>query len=396
MLGRLKFNVDELAEVVLDSMPQDLFQSPDTTFLDPAMAGGQFLKAVIARLRKYNHTDENIASRITGYETNKMRINFAAKQCSYIGNFVAKDFMEDDMSVKFDVVIGNPPYQDPDNDKKMLWNAFLDKSQEVCKPDGYIAMVTPATWIRAKTNIHNSYRLLEEYQVEKAVVYAKNDTPFENVGSTISYHITKNTPRAKKTPIYYGEWRKNSEQFIRDIDIANDKIWPGELTPINLSIHDKLLAFDKIKFIKSCEFHNQKLKTKKLVSDQKTDEFPYTHHVSAAITRFTSIKFSKHSEWKVMVPLTSTIDKAVVDKDCGHGEDMLSLYVDDEQTALNIQKIFQTDAFKFIGKMYKNGRNQVLQNIFPVVDFSKSWTSDELLAMFGLTEEEKEHARNYS
>lgn len=396
MLGRLKFDVEELAEVILDSIPQELFQNPNTTFLDPAMAGGQFLKAVIARLRKYNHSDDNISSRITGYETNKMRINFAAKQCNYIGNFVAKNFMEDNISMKFDVVIGNPPYQDPDNDKKMLWNAFLDKSQKVCKDNGYIAMVTPATWIRAKTNIHNSYRLLEEYQVEKAVVYAKNDTPFEDVGSTISYHITKNTPRIAKTPIYYGEWRKNSEQFIRNIDIANEKIWPGELTPMNLSIHDKLLAFDKINFIKSCEFHNQKLKAKKLVNDQRTEEFPYTHHVSAAITRYTSVKFSKHSEWKVMVPLTSTIDKAVVDKDCGHGEDMLSLYVDNEQTALNIQKIFQTDAFKFIGKMYKNGRNQVLQNIFPVVDFNKSWTSEELFDMFGFTEEEKEHARNYN
>jgi hypothetical protein len=85
----------------------------------------------------------------------------------------------------------------------------------------------------------------------------------------------------------------------------------------------------------------------------------------------------------------------VIDKDCGHGEDMLTLYVDSQETAENIKHLFQTEVYKFIGKMYKNGRNQVLQNIFPLVSFDKKWASQELYDLFGFDDKEREYVRNY-
>lgn len=394
----MKFEIDELIEQILDQLPESIWISETSTFFDPAIGGGQFVRAVENRLRKTGHPDDNIRKRVFGFEESELHIRFAVNKYKLIGQYYKKPydkFLDLENTMKFDVCVGNPPYQDADNDKRMLWNAFTDKIIELTKQGGYIAMVTPATWIRAKTNIHNSYRLLEDRQVKKAVVYAKGDTPFFGVGSTISYHITENIDRIKPTPVFYGEWSKKTEQFIRDVDIKNEKIWPGELTPENLAIHDKLVSLPKIEFVKSCEFHNQKLKGKKLVNDKKTSKFPYTHYVSAAITRYTSEKFSRYEDWKVMVPLTSTIDKAVIDKDCGHGEDMLTLYVDDQITAENIKHLFQTEVYKFIGRMYKNGRNQVLQNIFPLVSFDKKWTSEELYDLFGFTTEEREYAKNY-
>jgi hypothetical protein len=188
--------------------------------------------------------------------------------------------------------------------------------------------------------------------------------------------------------LYFAKFSKKTKDLVSTINIAKEKFWPGQLEPINLAIHNKLKPFAKIEFIKSCEFHNQGLKKKKRVSDVQSADFPYTHHVSAAITRYTSVKFSMHDTWKVMVPLTSTIDKAVIDNNCGHGEDMLSLYVTDEDTAKNIKSVFNTKFYKFIGKLYKNGRNQPLQNLFPVVDFSRAWTNTELYQLFGLTQEE--------
>jgi hypothetical protein len=398
MLSRMKFEFDELIEQILDQLPKSVWTSKTSTFFDPAIGGGQFVRAIEQRLRTSGHDDTNIRNRVFGFEESNLHVRFAVNKYKLVGQYCRKPydrFLKMSDAMKFDVCVGNPPYQDSDNDKKMLWNAFADKAIETTKKEGYIAMITPATWIRAKTNIHNSYRLLEELQVKKAVVYAKDDTPFSGVGSTISYHITENVKRSNPTPIYYGEWSKRKEQFIRNVNIKKEKIWPGELTPENLTIHDKLFPLPKIEFVKSCEFHNQKLKGKKLVSDIQTSEFPYTHHVSAAITRYTSEKFSRYEDWKVMVPLTSTIDKAVIDKNCGHGEDMLTLYVSDQTIAENIKHLFQTEVYKFIGRMYKNGRNQVLQNIFPIVSFDKKWTSDELYDLFGFTLEEREYARNY-
>ena len=300
---------------------------------------------------------------------------------------VKGDFITTEFDMKFDVVVGNPPYQDPKNDKRMLWNQIVDKMAEVTEDNGYIAVVTPSTWLTASTNIHNSYRVFEEKQVEEAVIFDKDDSPFEE-GTTVSYSIIKNAPRQTDTSLYFAKFSKKTKVLVGSINIAEEKFWPGQLEPINLAIHNKLKPFDKIQFIKSCEFHNQGLKKKQRVSDVKSKDFPYTHHVSAAITRYTSVKFSKYDTWKVMVPVTSTIDKAVIDNNCGHGEDMLSLYVADEKTAKNIKAVFNTKFYKFIGKLYKNGRNQPLQNLFPVVDFAKSWTNADIYQHFGLVQEE--------
>jgi hypothetical protein len=306
---------------------------------------------------------------------------------------VKGDFTELEFDMKFDVVVGNPPYQDPNNDKRMLWNQIVNKAVEVTEQNGYIAMVTPTTWLTAKTNIHNNYKMFEEKQVERAVIFDKEDKPFDE-GTSVSYTIVKNTKRNTSTPLYFAQYSTGTETHVADINIAKDKIWPGQLSPINLAIHNKLQPHKKIKFLKSCEFHNQKLKKKKMVSDVKNSVFQYTHHVSAAITRYTNTKFSNHDTWKVMVPLTSTIDKAVVDNNCGHGEDMLSLYVDDQNTASNIKMLFNTRFYKFIGMLYKNGRNQPLQNLFPVINFTKVWTDSELYAHFGLTQEEIDYIEN--
>ena len=326
--------------------------------------------------------------------TNDIRVRYPQINIAK-GDFLSLTFKDKQgKPMKFDVVVGNPPYQDPNNDKRMLWNQIVDKMAEDTKDNGYIAAVTPSTWLTASTNIHNSYRVFEEKQVEEAVIFDKVDSPFEE-GTTVSYSIIKNTPRQTDTNLHFAKFSKKTKDLVGTINIAKEKFWPGQLEPINLAIHDKLKSFAKIEFIKSCEFHNQGLKKKQRVSDIKSKDFPYTHHVSAAITRYTSVKFSKHDTWKVMVPLTSTIDKAVIDNKCGHGEDMLSLYVADEDTAKNIKAIFNTKFYKFIGKLYKNGRNQPLQNLFPVVDFSQTWDDQKLFDHFGFTEEEREYITNF-
>jgi len=392
MLIRLKFDIDKLVNDILNKLPNDLVVNG--TFLDPSIGGGQFVKEIERRKRLAGKSDVEIANSVFGFEENILRKNYAVNNNNLKGTYEAANFLKKDLQMKFDVVVGNPPYQDPKNDKRMLWNQIIDKAVEVTADDGYIAMVTPTTWLNSKTNIHNSYRMFEEKQVERAVIFDKNDKPFDE-GTSVSYTIVRNVKKHSPTPLFYAKYSLGQETHVADINIAKDKIWPGQLTPINLAIHRKLQKYKKIQFLKSCEFHNQKLKKKAMVSDVKDSVFQYTHHVSAAITRYTNKKFSDHDTWKVMVPVTSTIDKAVIDNNCGHGEDMFSLYVDNEQIANNIKQIFNTSLYKFIGKLYKNGRNQPLQNLFPVVDFTKAWTDQELYNYFGFTQQECEYIANF-
>ena len=69
ILSRIKLDTTSVVNVLLDCVDQTLFERDDTTFLDPAMAGGQFLKAVEDRLRSHGHSDENISNRVASYIT---------------------------------------------------------------------------------------------------------------------------------------------------------------------------------------------------------------------------------------------------------------------------------------------------------------------------------------
>jgi type I restriction-modification system DNA methylase subunit len=146
MLSRLKFNLSQLANEMLDQLPEQVFISDSTTFYDPAMGGGQFLIEVVNRLRKYNHFDANISKRIFGSEENKLRVNYVKNLHKLPGEF-RTELIED---MKFDVVIGNPPFQELDNNGRSkansgsnLYGRFIDLGIKVLKENGYLSLISP-------------------------------------------------------------------------------------------------------------------------------------------------------------------------------------------------------------------------------------------------------------
>ena len=137
MLARLKFDLNTVANKILDSLDPALFESKKTTFLDPCMGGGQFLKAIEDRLRLYGHSDKNIAKRVTGYAENYLDIGYTKKAMGVVSHMEVKDINEiEDM--KFDVIMGNPPYGKNAN----LAIEFLNQSAEYSNT---MIMVLPKT-----------------------------------------------------------------------------------------------------------------------------------------------------------------------------------------------------------------------------------------------------------
>ena len=59
---------ESLVEEMLDKLPQEVFKSETTTFLDPCFGTGSFLKGVVLRLSANGHSTENINSRVFGFE----------------------------------------------------------------------------------------------------------------------------------------------------------------------------------------------------------------------------------------------------------------------------------------------------------------------------------------
>ena len=184
---------------MVDLLPSELF-NPDTKFLDPACKGGEYLKAIYDRLmespsmkstypnqiERSNHilfnqlygialstiSKERTKTKLLGFEYNirvipnyisilKDRLVDRNKMKKITLSDAIKEEFKQDM--KFDVVIGNPPYQEStgsglnESGGKPLFDEFISKSIDVSEQ--YVCMITPTKWM---TGNQQNYVALRE------------------------------------------------------------------------------------------------------------------------------------------------------------------------------------------------------------------------------------------
>jgi type I restriction-modification system DNA methylase subunit len=116
---------------MLDQLPQDVWTNKTTTFFDPAIAGGQFVREIERRLLETGHSKKNVANRVFGCEEYEHQVQYALNKHKLLGNYTVTNFLEQDFNMKFDVIVGNPPYQSGNGEsggKHSLWRKFVKKS----------------------------------------------------------------------------------------------------------------------------------------------------------------------------------------------------------------------------------------------------------------------------
>lgn len=144
-----------VVQSMLTRIPEQVWISDSTTFLDPCFGTGTELVEVIKKLKQYGHSKENIEKRVYGVELDRGLFNRTSRELSQLDlqlfneDFLIKDF--DNM--KFDVVIGNPPYQlntSNSSNTTSLYDKFYYKAKEVSKQ--YISFVIPFEWTKRNSS----------------------------------------------------------------------------------------------------------------------------------------------------------------------------------------------------------------------------------------------------
>ena len=467
------FTPPDLANKVLDLLPQELFSNPNTKFLDPVCKSGVFLREIAKRLlvglkdkiaddqARRNHIFTKqlfgiaiteltaLMSRRTVYcsanAISKFSVctefsdengnisysngnhNFKNGTCTYCGasekeyglkqregrenhayEFIhltpQKEQQYKDM--KFDVIIGNPPYQLSDGGNSAsatpIYQLFVEQAKKL--QPRYLTMIIPARWysggkgldeFRANMIADKRVRVLHDFlnaddcfagvEIKGGVCYFLWDKDNEGDCEVTSHYKDKiskmNRPLAEK----------NSDVFIRQneaIPILNKVLSKGENTFDTLVSSRKPFAFatnytGRAKSaVDSIELYERGKITYINESDiERNIEWVNKHKI------FMSKAYNAGDNYPHQI-----LNKPIIaNKNTACTETYIVIGTfDNEQIAKNVASYIETKFFRFLvflRKISQDATSKVYQFV-PIQDFSKSYTDAELYKKYNLSQDE--------
>jgi hypothetical protein len=406
VLSRIKFDIDPLVNEILDRLPDSVWTSQTTTFFDPTLGGGQFVKSIESRLRSHGHSDENIRQRVMGFEESDLHIRFAVNKHGLIGQYHRKPydkFLGLDDSMKFDVVIGNPPYNSGNDSKgNKLWPKFIFKFVELTKDGGYTCMVTPTGWSSGGTNIPGGLGVIKDVfsknQVEYINVNNVTKKHFEQISIEIGYFVLNKVPVYKNTQL-------ELEEGLIDVDFTKIEFLSPRLNKVDINIVNKVFfnghkPFDIVSFDRSIARGSINESTK------QTKKFPHEHWVLGGTTAGNAAKTwldfenSPHLKFpKVLFNIGNRYWQPYYDLDgINVAAQGFAVKITGNEKIENLKSVFESKLFSYISWWYqlqmKGYMKTNIAKAYPAVDLSKKWSDDELYDHFGLDQDERSQIEN--
>lgn len=478
------FTPPSLANQILDALPQELFTNPKSTFLDPVSKSGVFLREIAKRLtvglekqipdkqERLNHIYKNqifgvaiteltsLLSRRSLYCSktangkysicdafddengnilyNRLNHTWHNGKCTYCGasqevydrgddleayayQFLHTDKPEKLFNMKFDVIVGNPPYQLNDgggtgSSAIPLYHKFIQQAKKL-NPT-FLSMIIPARWFtggRGVDEFRNEMLNDDRIKIIHDFPNASDCFPGVEIKGGVCYFLWEKDHRGNctihthKGNVIVSEAKralleKGADTFIR----YNDAI--SILKKIqNLkekSFSNIISANDPFGFDVRVENSYKRVKPKfKKEAFKDSVRFYYNGWQREGLGYIENTSISKNPDWIKDY-------KVYITKAYGAGESFPHQIVNtpilgepltcctetylvigpfsSKKRAENVMSYIETRFFRFLVLLIKNTQNAMkkVYTFVPMQDFDEPWTDEKLYKKYGINEEE--------
>ncbi len=377
------FTPPDLIKEMLDKLPSSVWKNKDYKWLDPANGIGNFPMIVYFKLMKEldciplsERSDYIIKNMLYMVELNPKNVEISRKIFGKDANIYCNDYLKFNLNEKFDVVMGNPPFNDfQDNDGKKgggnsLWSSFVKISLEILKPNAYLVFVHPAGWRKPES----------EYSKNKGLFKLMTH---DNTMKYLEIHNTDDGKRVFNAGTRY-DWyviqkhKSNNNTIIKDeLGIEQNKnLKEWEFLPnYNIEIIKPLLKTDDNQLI--VLYNGSQYDTrKKWVNVNKTNKYKFSliHSTPTKGVRYyyTSTRDPPVKEPTKMFRVPKVIfgdggiNEVVVDYDGKYGmtQHSIGIEITSNHEGQNIKKVLESNIFKDILNSLSFSNYQIDWRIF--------------------------------
>ena len=466
------FTPPKLVNEILDMLPQELFKSKETTFLDPVTKSGVFLREISKRLNdglkdqipdqqaRVNHifTKQlygiaiteltSLLARRSTYCTkkangeysvctdfdseqgnikyNRLQHTWQNGKCTYCGaseevysrtdeletyayQFIHSDKPQNIFNMKFDVIVGNPPYQLSDSgfgtSAKPIYHLFVEQAKKL-NPK-YLSFIIPARWysggkgldnFRKEMLNDNRFRQIHDFpdasdvfpgvQIKGGVCYFLWDR--ENSGLCEVHSYDRNGLVSKMSRPLLEDGCESFIRYNEAVSILNKVRSFGEQ-----SIRDSISS--RKPFGLSTTFRGKATLMKGGIKIYRNGGVGYAK-LDEINTNQELIKY-----YKVLIPpLGSGSDSFphpilgnpfIAEPNSACSETYIIAGISSSrETAENLSNYLKTKFLRFLVLLNKPTQHATskVYTYVPKQDFKESWTDEKLYAKYGITTEEQD------